>query len=218
MSLLNLHTTKNKIKNMTNTIQFTSNSLKAVFDKTYVSKQSSSIASTSFNDMFSTLISDANSISSLNDANGLSNDFLSPILLMMFNQLFGNDISFDTINASSPEGAPVNGALTQTSHEGHVALDFGIPIGTDVKTTMEGKITFAGWNNEGYGNLVIVENGAYKTYYAHLSNIPVNVGQSVKTGDVIGLSGNTGNSTGPHLHYEIRKNGIAINPITSLNS
>lgn len=203
---------------MTNTIQFTSNSLTNVFDMANVSKQSSSIASASFNDMFATLLSDVNSISSLNDGNELSNDFLSPILLMMFNQLFCNDISFKTINASAPEGAPVNGVLTQTSHDGHVALDFGVPIGTSVKTTLEGDVTFAGWNNEGYGNLVIVENGAYKTYYAHLSNIPVNVGQSVKTGDIIGLSGNTGNSTGPHLHYEIRKNGIAINPIFSLNN
>jgi murein DD-endopeptidase MepM/ murein hydrolase activator NlpD len=71
---------------------------------------------------------------------------------------------------------------------------------------------YAGWNTQGYGNLVIVENGAYKTYYAHLSSIPVDVGDSVNAGSTIGISGNTGNSTGPHLHYEIRKNGTAINP------
>jgi murein DD-endopeptidase MepM/ murein hydrolase activator NlpD len=60
--------------------------------------------------------------------------------------------------------------------------------------------------------LVIVENGAYRTYYAHLSSIPVSVGDTVKAGTTIGLSGNTGNSTGPHLHYEIRKNLVAIDP------
>jgi murein DD-endopeptidase MepM/ murein hydrolase activator NlpD len=70
----------------------------------------------------------------------------------------------------------------------------------------------AGWNNQGYGNLVIVENASYRTYYAHLSSIPVSVGDLVTAGTSIGLSGNTGNSTGPHLHYEIRKNNLPTDP------
>jgi murein DD-endopeptidase MepM/ murein hydrolase activator NlpD len=77
---------------------------------------------------------------------------------------------------------------------------------------MDGKVISAGWNNQGYGNLVIVENGSYRTYYAHLSSIPVSVGDSVTAGTTIGLSGNTGNSTGPHLHYEIRKDNVPIDP------
>jgi murein DD-endopeptidase MepM/ murein hydrolase activator NlpD len=77
---------------------------------------------------------------------------------------------------------------------------------------MDGKVVYAGWNDDGYGNLVIVENGPYRTYFAHLSKIPVDLGQQVRAGSVIGLSGNTGNSTGPHLHYEVRKNGQHINP------
>jgi len=112
-----------------------------------------------------------------------------------------------------PSGRPVvGGRLTQGSRAGHTALDIAVPVGTPIKTTMDGRVVHAGWNTQGYGNLVIVENGAYRTYYAHLSSIPVSVGDTVNAGTTIGLSGNTGNSTGPHLHYEIRKNKVAIDP------
>jgi hypothetical protein len=113
---------------------------------------------------------------------------------------------------SSPEGLPVKGMLTQIFHPGHIGIDTGTPVGTPVHTTMDGKVIYAGWNNEGYGNLVIVENGKYKTYYAHLSSIPVTMGDVVKKGEVIGQSGTTGNSTGPHLHYETRVNNQAVDP------
>jgi len=113
---------------------------------------------------------------------------------------------------NQPSGRPVGGVLTQEFHTGHNGLDFGIPVGTEVKTTMDGNVVYAGWNNQGYGNLVIVENGDYKTYYAHLSSIPVAVGDTVAAGTTIGLSGNTGNSTGPHLHYEIRRDNAVIDP------
>lgn len=115
-------------------------------------------------------------------------------------------------STSEPHGRPVGGVLTQGYHARHCGLDFGIPVGTPVKTTMDGQVVHAGWNNQGYGNLVIVENGAFRTYYAHLSSIPVQVGDQVSAGSVVGLSGNTGNSTGPHLHYEIRNNMQPINP------
>lgn len=112
-----------------------------------------------------------------------------------------------------PSGLPVTGGrLTQKYHSGHNGLDIGVVVGTPIRTTMDGKVVHAGWNNQGYGNLVIVENGEYRTYYAHLSSIPVSVGDTVRAGTTIGLSGNTGNSTGPHLHYEIRRNKMAINP------
>jgi murein DD-endopeptidase MepM/ murein hydrolase activator NlpD len=112
----------------------------------------------------------------------------------------------------TPSGWPVTGRISQEPHAGHMAFDIAIPVGTPIKTTMDGKVVYAGWNNQGYGNLVIVENGSYRTYYAHLSSIPVSVGDHVGAGTAIGLSGNTGNSTGPHLHYEIRQNRVAINP------
>jgi murein DD-endopeptidase MepM/ murein hydrolase activator NlpD len=111
-----------------------------------------------------------------------------------------------------PSGWPVIGRITQEPHTGHMAFDIAVPTGTTIRSTMDGKVVYAGWNNQGYGNLVIVENGAYRTYYAHLSSIPVSVGDQVSAGTVIGLSGSTGHSTGPHLHYEIRQNKVAIDP------
>jgi murein DD-endopeptidase MepM/ murein hydrolase activator NlpD len=120
--------------------------------------------------------------------------------------------NINQVSTPEPMGRPVQGVLTQDFHPGHNGLDFGIVVGTPIKSTMDGKVTYAGWNDQGYGNLVIVENGPYRTYFGHLSSIPVAVGDSVSAGTTIGLSGNTGHSTGPHLHYEIRKNNIPIDP------
>ncbi len=108
---------------------------------------------------------------------------------------------------------PVTGGyISQDYHAGHNGMDFAVVEGTPVRATMSGNVVFSGWNDQGYGNLVIVENGARRSYYAHLSELPVEQGEWVRQGDVIGLSGNTGNSTGPHLHYEVRINGQNIDP------
>ena len=125
------------------------------------------------------------------------------------------EVSVNQGPKTEPSGRPVGGVLTQNFHPGHNGLDFGIVVGTPVEATMDGKVVHAGWNNQGYGNLVIVDNGTYKTYYAHLSSIPVAVGDFVTAGTTIGLSGNTGNSTGPHLHYEIRQNNVPIDPTSA---
>jgi murein DD-endopeptidase MepM/ murein hydrolase activator NlpD len=111
-----------------------------------------------------------------------------------------------------PVGLPLQGRISQEFHASHRALDFAVPIGTPVQATMPGTVTFAGADQRGYGNLVVVENGAYQTYYAHNSEINVQVGQPVSAGMIVGLSGNTGNSTGPHLHYEIRLNDRTVDP------
>lgn len=151
-------------------------------------------------------------------------DLMTPLLMIiLLEKLVENGMDIETasqitspastgIAQPEPSGRPVGGVLTQDFHPGHNGLDFGIPVGTEIKSTMDGNVVYAGWNDQGYGNLVIVENGGYKTYYAHLSSIPVSVGDSVSAGATIGLSGNTGNSTGPHLHYEIRRNNIPIDP------
>ena len=153
-------------------------------------------------------------------------DLITPLLmLILLDKLVESGMEIDTgavtqstsstsngVAQNEPSGRPVGGVLTQDFHPGHNGLDFGIPVGTEVKSTMDGNVIYAGWNDQGYGNLVIVENGDYKTYYAHLSSIPVSVGDSVSAGTTIGLSGNTGNSTGPHLHYEIRRNNVPIDP------
>jgi murein DD-endopeptidase MepM/ murein hydrolase activator NlpD len=121
-------------------------------------------------------------------------------------------VSTSTGGGSTPSGRPVGGVVTNTFHPGHNGIDFGVPIGTKVQATMSGKVIYAGWNDQGYGNLVIVENGPYRTYFAHLSQVPVKLGQEVTAGSVVGISGSTGNSTGPHVHYEVRYNLKVIDP------
>ncbi len=133
------------------------------------------------------------------------------LMLPLFMQVLEGLLARQTAQPE-PAGLPLQGRLTQGFHSGHKALDLAVPEGTPVRATMDGQVVFAGWDAHGYGNLVVLENGPYRTYYAHLSEIPVQVGQQVRAGEVIALSGNTGNSTGPHLHYEIRLNGQPIDP------
>jgi murein DD-endopeptidase MepM/ murein hydrolase activator NlpD len=95
----------------------------------------------------------------------------------------------------------------------HAGVDFRGPVGSPVKSTAPGVVIKAGWNG-GYGKLVEVrhENGV-TSRYAHLSIILVRAGQKVEAGDILGKLGNTGRSTGPHLHYETRVSGRAIDPL-----
>ncbi|MBE0648919.1 MAG: M23 family metallopeptidase [Bacteroidales bacterium] len=96
----------------------------------------------------------------------------------------------------------------------HEGVDFTAPTGTEIYAAGNGVITTAGRNFGGYGNQVVIDHDySYTTLYAHMSKILVKNGEKVKRGQVIGLVGNTGKSTAPHLHYEIRKNGNAVNPI-----
>jgi len=100
----------------------------------------------------------------------------------------------------------------------HQGVDIAAPVGTPIWATANGVIDFAGWNNGGYGKMVdIVHPNGTVSRYAHLNAIYVKRGQSVNQSQVIAAMGNTGNSTGPHLHFEIRPNGrSAINPMTFL--
>jgi murein DD-endopeptidase MepM/ murein hydrolase activator NlpD len=91
-------------------------------------------------------------------------------------------------------------------------MDFTAPIGTEIYATGNGTVRLAGWR-QGYGNTVEINHGfGYKTLYGHMYKIHVKVGQKVNRGDVIGLVGNTGKSTGPHLHYEVHLRGKVMNP------
>jgi len=95
----------------------------------------------------------------------------------------------------------------------HKGIDFSAPIGTPVYATGNGKV-IAQSSDHGYGKHIEINHGyGYKTLYAHLSKFAVKKGQRVKRGDLIGYVGNTGSSTGPHLHYEVNKNGITVNPV-----
>ena len=97
----------------------------------------------------------------------------------------------------------------------HEGMDFSATVGTEIYATGNGTIASAGRDTEGgYGNEIIIDHGYnYSTVYAHLSRIFVKPGQNILRGQIIGYVGNTGKSTSPHLHYEVRKNGIALNPI-----
>ncbi len=96
----------------------------------------------------------------------------------------------------------------------HEGLDFSAPQGTPIYATANGTIKLSGNVGNGYGNHVIINhNFGYETLYGHMTRIKVRAGQKVKRGEVIGWVGSTGKSTGPHLHYEVHKNGRPVDPI-----
>lgn len=95
----------------------------------------------------------------------------------------------------------------------HPGIDFAAPRGTPIYATGDGVVEFAGNNHDGYGNHVIINNGyGYETLFGHMYKIKVHDHEKVKRGEVIGWVGDTGKSTGPHLHYEVIKNGTKVNP------
>ena len=104
--------------------------------------------------------------------------------------------------------SPISGK--QQSHKG---MDIVAPFKSPVVATASGEVLRAGWSNSGYGNYVVINHGfGMKTLYAHLNAISVNVGDTIGIGDEVGLLGNTGYSTGPHLHYEVWLNEVPTNP------
>ncbi|KTR84759.1 membrane protein [Novosphingobium barchaimii] len=125
---------------------------------------------------------------------------------------------------SIPSRTPLNG-LTMTSNFGmrvhpvlggmraHKGVDLSAPVGTPIYATADGVVGKASWFG-GYGLYVQLEHGNdLETRYGHMSRLAVAEGQHIHKGDVLGYVGTTGRSTGPHLHYEVRVNGVAVNPI-----
>lgn len=134
-------------------------------------------------------------------------------------------ISLDKVNRyriaadKLPLAMPLKSAFRYTSPFGkrwgrmHQGVDMAGPVGTPVLTTGEGTVMFAGWQS-GYGNVIKIQHAlGVETRYGHLSKIHVKAGQKVSRGARIGDMGNTGRSTGPHLHYEVRVNGEAVDPL-----
>ena len=129
----------------------------------------------------------------------------------------------DDLYESIPAIMPTNGHYSSESfgmrlhpilklRKMHNGIDILNDVGTSVKVTGKGKVVFVG-RNSGYGLAVEVDHGyGYKTVYAHLSRALVKEGQKVKRGDIIAKSGNSGLSSGPHLHYEVQHNGESLNP------
>jgi len=112
---------------------------------------------------------------------------------------------------------PTTGRITQYPWWGHMAVDIGTATGTPIYAADAGYVLEAGWTNVGYGLHVVIDHGnGYRTLYGHMSVIIAQAGQSVQKGQLIGRVGSTGNSTGPHLHFEVYHNGVLQNPLNYL--
>lgn len=112
---------------------------------------------------------------------------------------------------------PASGFISQSYWQFHRALDIANGKGVAIVASDNGVVEFAGWSPVGYGYLIIINHGnGFKTYYAHNSQFYVGVGQAVRQGQTIAAMGSTGNSTGPHCHFEIRFNGVPVNPLVYL--
>ena len=115
--------------------------------------------------------------------------------------------------ARCPAGSATASARLARAAARTPGIDFPVPSGTRIGAAGVGVVEFAGWNSGGYGNLVVVRHRlGYTTWYAHMSRIAVSVGQSVTGGTTLGYVGSTGHATGPHLHFELRKNAVPIDP------
>ena len=130
-----------------------------------------------------------------------------------------NEDALAIVNNIKLSVLPVTGRITSRYGERsslrrstHTGLDIACNTGTDIKVVSNGTVTFSGKKGS-YGNLIIVDHGnGVETWYGHCSKLYANVGDNVTAGDVIAAVGSTGNSTGPHLHFEIRINGECVNP------
>lgn len=125
-------------------------------------------------------------------------------------------VSYGSVALGVSLSRPVSGTITsrfgRRSSGTHTGLDIATSTGTPIKAAASGTVTFAGTKGS-YGKLVVVDHGnGVQTYYAHCNSIAVSAGQTVSQGQTISTVGSTGNSTGPHLHLEVRLNGICQNP------
>lgn len=150
-----------------------------------------------------------------------------------FKALFNSWRRLDTLQdgvIAVPSEAPIrNAALTSgfgvrsdpfgRGRAMHAGIDFAGPIGTPIYATADGVVSEAAFNSGGYGNLIKIDHGrGIETRYAHLHRMMVRAGERVRRGQLIGQMGSTGRSTGSHLHYEVRIDGRAVNPIPFMRS
>jgi murein DD-endopeptidase MepM/ murein hydrolase activator NlpD len=118
---------------------------------------------------------------------------------------------------SRPLDAPVTDAFGPRGSRFHTGIDLPAPTGAGVVAAAPGRVTYAGHLDGGWGLLVTVAHSAgVRTLYAHLSRIDVHVGELVQAGWQVGLVGATGDATGPHLHFEVRVHGAAVDPLPAL--
>jgi murein DD-endopeptidase MepM/ murein hydrolase activator NlpD len=122
------------------------------------------------------------------------------------------------IPLAHPVAGPYTDGFGPRGNRFHTGLDYPAAVGTPVVAAASGRVTFAGWSAGGWGNLVIVAHGGgvTRTLYAHLSRVSVRVGDQVAAGRQVGRVGSTGKSSGPHLHFEVRLRGAAVDPLSGL--
>lgn len=122
-----------------------------------------------------------------------------------------------TVVASGQFVWPTQGVITQGFYWYHPGVDIANNAEPNILAADAGTIIREGWDNTGYGNMIMIDHGnGLQTLYAHMSAFYVTLGQTVNRGDTIGRMGTTGNSTGPHLHFEIHQNGVHLNPLSYL--
>jgi murein DD-endopeptidase MepM/ murein hydrolase activator NlpD len=116
-----------------------------------------------------------------------------------------------------PVSGPLSDVFGPRGNRFHAGVDYPAPVGASVVAAASGRVTFAGLSVGGWGRLVVVAHGrGTRTMYAHLSTIGVRVGQRVTAGQRLGAVGASGNASGPHLHFEVRVRGAAVDPLTGL--
>jgi murein DD-endopeptidase MepM/ murein hydrolase activator NlpD len=128
---------------------------------------------------------------------------------MMLNYTFPVSGNYSITSPFGQRSAPTAGATTN-----HQGIDISVPLGTTVMSVMAGKVIAEGYTGA-RGNYVVVDHGSgITTLYEHMSKVVTQIGETVNAGQKIGLSGKSGIVTGPNLHYEVHKNGKAVNPLT----
>jgi murein DD-endopeptidase MepM/ murein hydrolase activator NlpD len=162
-------------------------------------------------------------------ANGISNPsqiYAGMVLSIPSAQAGSNSVRYASVGSGLCSGVeptqagtgyfirPVRGyVITQRFHVWHSGIDLAVGTGSSVFAADGGTVVYAGWNPVGYGNLIVLDHGnGWRTYYAHLSEVDVTCGEWIPRGSIIGRVGSTGNSTGPHLHFEILRFGVSVNP------
>lgn len=153
-----------------------------------------------------------------NDPTGLNHNWV-PAVTSIANQFGGLTMNCDMFEGEL--GMPIDAPVIVTSPFGirrnptgsgyqmHVGIDFGQPTGSAIRASLDGEIVFVKYSNIGYGNQIIIQHdGEMWTQYAHLDEILVEVGDEVIEGELIGTMGSTGNSTGPHLHFGMKRSSI----------
>ena len=145
---------------------------------------------------------------------GLTADGLAgPATLAALRQRRTYSTPGDPVRFLRPISAPITDGFGWVSGRTHTGLDMPAAYGRRVGAAGRGRVSFAGSNSGGYGNLVVIKHRlGFESWYAHLSSVAVSPGQSVVGGNTIGYIGSTGRSTGPHLHFEVRRFGTPIDP------